>query len=164
MIVTQSGNKFAKSETDWKWWDPCVPRRLKTLHDDGFVYAPETRPPVLTLLKHSYQVVIFTNQGGVKAPKKESANLKKFKLKVAAIFEALDLPLVLYAATEDDKFRKPRPGMWDEMKDDFDLDVHGVDLTSSYLVGDAAGREGDFSDSDRCVYSGLLTGLRHSDV
>jgi bifunctional polynucleotide phosphatase/kinase len=96
-----------------------------------------------------YQVIIFTNQAGLKAPKKETANLKKFKLKVASVLKELDIPLTLYAATENDHFRKPRIGMWEEMKDDYDLDVHGVDLEHSYLVGDAAGREGDFSDSDR---------------
>lgn len=39
--------------------------------------------------------------------------------------------------------------MWQEMIDDYNLDVHGVDLENSYLVGDAAGRKGDFADSDR---------------
>lgn len=98
-----------------------------------------------------YQIVIFTNQGGLKEPKKESVNLRKFKLKVAAILNALQVPLMLYAATGNDKYRKPRSGMWDEMIDDLDFDVYGVQLKNSYLVGDAAGREGDFSDSDRYV-------------
>lgn len=149
MIVTQSGNKFAKNETDWKWWDPCVPTKLKQLYYSGFVCPFFEASAHVLLTNHSYQVVIFTNQAGIKAPKKETANFKKLKLKVASIFETLDLPLTLYAATENDKFRKPRTGMWDKMKADFDLDVHGLDLENSYLVGDAAGREGDFSDSDR---------------
>jgi bifunctional polynucleotide phosphatase/kinase len=89
----------------------------------------------------------------VKAPKKNHANLKTFKLKVASILDELDIPLSLYAATEKDKFRKPRIEMWEEMLDDYDLDVHGVDLKDSYLVGDAAGRKGDFSDSDRYIES-----------
>ncbi|KAF8243977.1 PNK3P-domain-containing protein [Wilcoxina mikolae CBS 423.85] len=131
LITTQSGNKFAKTEADWKWWDECVPETLRQLYSEG------------------YQVIIFTNQNGVKAPKKNHANLKTFKLKVASILDELDIPLTLYAATEKDKFRKPRVGMWEEMLDDYDLDVHGVNLKDSYLVGDAAGRKGDFSDSDR---------------
>lgn len=49
----------------------------------------------------------------------------------------------------NDKYRKPRPGMWEECLSDLGLDAEGVDLGSSYLVGDAAGREGDFSDTDR---------------
>ncbi|CCX05942.1 Similar to Bifunctional polynucleotide phosphatase/kinase; acc. no. O13911 [Pyronema omphalodes CBS 100304] len=131
LIATQSGNKFAKNDADWKWWRECVPSKLKELHEEG------------------YQIIIFTNQGGIKAPKKNHANLPKFKSKVAAVLNALDIPLTVYAATEKDRFRKPRTGMWQEMIDDYNLDVHGVDLENSYLVGDAAGRKGDFADSDR---------------
>lgn len=131
LIVTRSGNRHAKTETDWKWWDQCAPAKLRQLYEEG------------------YQVTIFTNQAGLKAPKKETAQLKKFKLKVASILSDLDVPLTVYAATEHDRFRKPRVGMWEELMNNTDLDVHGVDLEHSYLVGDAAGREGDFADSDR---------------
>lgn len=105
----------------------------------------------LSLTLHRYQIVVFTNQAGLKEPKKESAKLTVFKLKVSAILTVLDIPLHLYAATVKNRFRKPQTGMWSEMIDDLDLDHHGVDLKRSYLVGDAAGREGDFSDSDRYV-------------
>lgn len=51
--------------------------------------------------------------------------------------------------------------MWEELLDDHDLDVsvngNAVDLAGSYLVGDAAGREGDFSDTDRyTTYPNIL--------
>lgn len=72
-----------------------------------------------------------------------------FKLKAAAILTNLDVPLTLYAATENDKYRKPRTGMWVEMLDDYDIDIHGINMEDSILVGDAAGRDGDFSASDR---------------
>lgn len=42
--------------------------------------------------------------------------------------------------------------MWEQCLTNLDLDPEGkegLDLGSSYLVGDAAGREGDFSDTDR---------------
>jgi len=93
-------------------------------------------------------VIIFTNQGGIKLDKPGS-KLDIFKLKAAAILSALDIPLTLYGATENDKYRKPRAGMWDEMVDDYDTDIHGVNKEASFLVGDAAGRAGDFSASDR---------------
>lgn len=98
---------------------------------------------------HRYQVVVFTNQGGVRAPKMASKNLATFKLKVETVLGELDVPLTLYAATEKDKYRKPRVGMWEQMLDDCPIGVGAVDLAQSYLVGDAAGRQGDFSDSDR---------------
>ena len=41
--MTESGNVFAKSATDWKWWNPCVPDTLRELHRDGYdYYAPPT--------------------------------------------------------------------------------------------------------------------------
>ncbi|KAF8418544.1 putative DNA 3'-phosphatase Tpp1 [Tirmania nivea] len=122
LIKTCSGKVFAKSESDWTWWDPVVPTRLKELHSEG--------------------------QGGIKLDKPGS-KLDIFKLKVAAMLSALDIPLALYGATENDKYRKPRSGMWDEMVDDYDTDIHGVNKEESFLVGDAAGRDGDFSASDR---------------
>lgn len=61
----------------------------------------------------------------------------------------------VYAATEKDIYRKPRPGIWKELLDDFGLDASDIDFEASVFVGDAAGRvaEGklqkDFSCSDR---------------
>lgn len=41
-------------------------------------------------------------------------------------------------------------GMWRELVEDYDLDIDdGLDLQSSFFVGDAAGRPGDHSSSDR---------------
>ncbi|EFA82704.1 hypothetical protein PPL_04399 [Heterostelium album PN500] len=47
MVEPKSGAKFAKSRTDWQWWNPVVPTMMKQLHDDG------------------YQVIVITNQGGI---------------------------------------------------------------------------------------------------
>lgn len=100
-----------------------------------------------------YYIVLFTNQAGIPDPTKESPRLTTFKTKVAAIFAILDIPEIhVYAATANDKYRKPRPGMWEECLDDLNLDAYDgkeLDLAGCYLVGDAAGRAGDFSDTDR---------------
>jgi len=159
--MTESGNVFAKTATDWKWWNSCVPDTLRKLHRDGYdcrtpPYAGQTvirwRWRLLTCaFVFRYVIIIFTNQGALKQPKKESTNLTKFKDKIAAVLDSLDIPLTIYAATANDRYRKPRVGMWEEMVDDYDLDAHGVDLDASYLIGDAAGRDGDHSDSDRFV-------------
>lgn len=109
-----------------------------------------------------YLLIIFTNQGGINLKKADSGKINKasrlddFKLKVEAVMAALDLPVTLYAATEDDKYRKPRIGMWEEMADDYDLDAHGVVKEQSFLIGDAAGRDGDHAASDRYSYPLLL--------
>lgn len=68
----------------------------------------------------------------------------------------LDLPVSIYAATAKDRYRKPRPGMWEEFLDDYDLDGEtSPDLANSFFVGDAAGRvaskglKADHSAGDR---------------
>ena len=94
-----------------------------------------------------YQVIIFTNQGRLTTSSGDEApEVQVFKLKVEAIMKALDVPLTLYAACANDNYRKPRTGMWEEMMRNHNM---GVELGSSYLVGDAAGRVRDHSDTDR---------------
>ncbi|ETN38028.1 polynucleotide kinase 3'-phosphatase [Cyphellophora europaea CBS 101466] len=145
-LITPTGAKFARGAEGWKWWDPCVPGRLRELHNEG------------------YLVTIFTNQGGVsvkeKNPKslqKEPLSLAKLKAQVINIFKALDLPISLYGASAQDRYRKPRIGMWEELLEDYDLRGDGaVDMDSSFYIGDAAGRErtdkrkkADWASSDR---------------
>lgn len=93
-------------------------------------------------------MVIFTNRGGTKLDKPGS-KLNTFKLKTAAIYSTLDIPLTLYATTENDKYRKTRGGMRNEMVDDYDIDICGVNKEESLLVGDAMERDGGFPASDR---------------
>jgi bifunctional polynucleotide phosphatase/kinase len=108
-----------------------------------------------------YRLVVISNQGGIslkpdpKAPKAHQNKLSTFKTKVAAVFNQLDLPVSIYAATEKDIFRKPRTGMWKELLEDYDIDPADLDLEHSIFVGDAGGRSAgggkpkDFSCSDR---------------
>jgi len=133
---------------------------LQKLDSDG--YCSEYQPPLLTLPDSSrYQVVIFSNQGGLtlrEDPKSKAPNkrLNDYKTKITAIFNNLDITISLYAATEKDNYRKPRSRMWNEALEHFDLDGDNVvDMDNSFYVGDAAGREGDgqrsndFASSDR---------------
>ncbi|KAL4868792.1 hypothetical protein BDV12DRAFT_169040 [Aspergillus spectabilis] len=135
LVSTASGNKFAKNSGDWKWWNQSVPSKLQKLNADG------------------YHVTILSNQKGVslKKDKKgaDSKSLTNFKDRVSAVMKQLGIPLSVYAATEDDEYRKPRAGMWREFIDDYDFDVTGVDTSESAFVGDAAGRPTDFSSTDR---------------
>ncbi|KKY28613.1 putative polynucleotide kinase3phosphatase [Phaeomoniella chlamydospora] len=144
LIKPVAGNKWLKSATSWQWWDASVPQKLRELHAKGF------------------QLVIISNQSGIglkdnpKTLQKDSASLTNFKNQVSAVLRQLDLPISLYAATEQDKYRKPRTGMWDEMLEDYALEASSdVDMANSFYVGDAAGREKtekrvkDHSCSDR---------------
>ncbi|CAB11157.2 DNA kinase/phosphatase Pnk1 [Schizosaccharomyces pombe] len=124
LIKTKSGRVFSKDAADWTWWHPSVVPKLKALYQDN------------------YSLVIFSNQNGI--PRKPSAG-HTFQMKIRAIFESLDLPIVLYAAILKDKFRKPLTGMWNSFLKDVN---RSIDLSFIKYVGDAAGRPGDHNSTD----------------
>lgn len=108
--------------------------------------------------------MVISNQGGIslkpdtKAPKAYQSKYGAFKSKVATVFQQLDFPISVYAATEKDVFRKPRTGMWKELLEDYGIHLPSdLDLQRSIFVGDAGGRDAggglqkDFSCSDRHV-------------
>lgn len=144
MVSTRSGNRFAKDAQDWKWWHPSVPTILKKLHvEDGF------------------KVVIISNQAGLslktdsKTVTGKMSQVANFKGRIIRVTKQVDIPMKVYAATEKDIYRKPRPGIWKELLDDFGLTTADIDFEASVFVGDAAGRvakgklQKDFSCSDR---------------
>jgi bifunctional polynucleotide phosphatase/kinase len=143
LIIPNEGSKWARSPTSWKWFDTSVPGRLKSLHEDGFL------------------VVILSNQSTIslkdqkKSLQKDMASLTNFKGQIGSIFKQLDFPISIYAATGQDRYRKPRIGMWEELLEDFDLQNSSVDVEESFYVGDAAGRaktdkrRKDHASSDR---------------
>lgn len=130
LIVPSTGKTWNRSATSWKWWDVSVPGRLKTLHNEG------------------YLVTIFSNQSTVslkdnkKSLQKDMASLTNFKSQLDAVCKQLDFPISIYAATGQDRYRKPRTGMWEALLDDYDLQTDAaVDMSNSFYIGDAAGRE-----------------------
>lgn len=150
-IIVPTGPRFAKSATAWKWWDASVPGRLKALHEEGYI------------------VVILSNQGNIslkdnpKILQKDNLSLANLKSQIASVFRQLDFPITIYAATNQDRYRKPRVGMWQEMLEEYDIQEDGaVDLANSFYVGDAAGRaktdkrRKDHATSDRLVDNTLL--------
>ena len=94
-----------------------------------------------------YQIVILSNQGGIslksdpKSLKSDQKRLADFKRKVTSVFNQLNLPISIYAATARDQYRKPRTGMWTEMLEDHHYEIAEIlDLDSCLFVGDAGGR------------------------
>ena len=119
----------------------------------------------MALISFRYRVTILSNQGGIrlksdaKGPKSDQKRLSDFKTKVGYVLAQLDIPISIYAATGKDKYRKPRPGMWEELLDDYELkDQDSPDLQASIFVGDAGGRlarqklKADHSSSDRSSF------------
>ncbi|KAH9901687.1 PNK3P-domain-containing protein [Cubamyces lactineus] len=111
----------------FEWWRPIVPQKLKQAHEEG------------------YSIVIITNQA-----LRTQALINDWKKKIPLIANALsDVPFRLFAATEKDGYRKPMPGMWYELERIFAQDNVHIDLSTSFFVGDAAGRPNDHSSTDR---------------
>ncbi|KAF8623947.1 hypothetical protein AX15_006112 [Amanita polypyramis BW_CC] len=124
-------NSNNAATTEWRWWRPNVPAKLKEVHEAG------------------YAIVIVSNQAI------NASALKKWKQKIYLIAAALpDTPFRLFAATAKDRYRKPMPGIWYE----FERIAHStgleIDKSASFFVGDAAGRQytkgkADFASTDR---------------
>lgn len=81
--------------------------------------------------------------------------MKIFQDKINDISNALpDIPFIILAAMAKDMYRKPLPGMWDELER---ASAVPINRSASFFVGDAAGRlfdsntryAKDFSASDR---------------
>lgn len=125
LIETASGRKFAKDSKDWKLM-PKVVDKLQSLHRDG------------------YKITIFSNQLGISKGKQP---VGEFKVKAKAVARALDVPLLLLAATSKDKYRKPCVSMWEYMIK-FENGSVAADPKESFYVGDAAGREANWKPGE----------------
>lgn len=91
------------------------------------------------LLNNGFSLLVVSNQ-------KIGPNrtLDKIGAKLIHALELLNLPCFLMAALDNDHFRKPGIGFKTIIEKYFPK----VELAASFFCGDAAGREGDFSDSD----------------
>ncbi|EPQ61999.1 Polynucleotide kinase, partial [Blumeria graminis f. sp. tritici 96224] len=141
LITTRSGKKFSSDAQDWKWWHSSIPNTLRKL-----------------ILEDGFKIAIISNQAGLSLKNKSDpkAKLPEFKSKVSSLLNKLDLPVSVYVATENDTYRKPRSGMWEELVRDTLVDKsEELNLEETFFVGDAAGRAAspgrpkDFSCSDR---------------
>lgn len=157
LIETKSGNTFSRGPNDWKWWGKnpkAVVDRLKKYRNDG------------------YLIVVFTNQGAViaKGGSKSYINLtnklnnieEDFRLKLDDDDGDKDVGLLVFASPKRPAkgaklsseethrlMRKPEVGMWRYFESL--LKLRGsflIDYENSIYIGDAAGRDSDFLDSD----------------
>jgi len=124
--------------------DLSLPGHLK------WASVPET---LRKLSKEGCQVVVFTNEGTIqrRASKATIESAIGAKAKALDVFAAFlkNVPFTAYVSTGTgaNRFRKPSTGMWTCMQKR--LAPLSVDKENSFFVGDAAGRRGDHSDSDK---------------
>ena len=132
IIKPKSGKKFAQDKDDWIFLFENVPLKIREL-------------------SKTHNIIIFTNQAGLKDKSKEN----EWKNKVENVCDAIcsfhdkdgkmkmeNIPITIYAALKNDYYRKPVPTMWEEFISE------NAKNKESFFVGDACGRKGDFSDTD----------------
>lgn len=99
----------------------------------------------------NFRLVVLTNESNIQRFKKQEAIDRALKNKVGRLNSLVEhfahLPILVLVATGVDKYRKGEGiGAWAYLTN---RDSSSPDLTGSFMCGDAAGRPGDFSDSDR---------------
>jgi len=131
--------KIAAFDVDWTLtYGEChlFPRLADDIH-----LLPNRLEVLEKLVKKGYILVAFTNQS--------SRSTKEDKIKQQRMETLLEKVhgLSLFMATrKGDGYRKPEKGMWNVMTS---LLKRPIDMEASFFCGDALGRPGDFSDSDR---------------
>lgn len=71
---------------------------------------------------------------------------------------ALRIPVTLFVACANDMHRKPRPWLWSIVPELTGNEDCAIDVAQSLVVGDAAGRSADFSDSD--AHWAMIVGIK----
>lgn len=106
------------------------------LPDD--VHLLPRRRRILRKYADKYTIFIFTNQKS-RSPKEVQKKLARLQ----TFIDKVKVPVIVCVSTGDDNYRKPNTGMYDYCTGRFGHP------TRAYFCGDAGGRPGDFSDSDR---------------
>ncbi|KAG1367725.1 polynucleotide 3'-phosphatase ZDP [Cocos nucifera] len=122
----------------WSLMYPSVPEKLQGLYNSG------------------YKLVIFTNESNIERWKKKRQQAVDSKIgRLDNFIKHVKVPIQVFIACglgtskdqTEDPFRKPKPGMWRLMEEQFNSGI-AVDMDRSFYVGDAAGRVNDHSDAD----------------
>jgi DNA 3'-phosphatase len=147
LIETRSGNIFPTSILDfkpiWKVW-----KYLKANLESGDYFF------------------IVSNQGGIeKGLIKENHFMSKLLFICYSLEEYIKKDITTgysYCSSNDpnDIFRKPNTGMLEELILRYGL--KDIPKSSILMIGDASGKQGDFSDSDLMVAKNF--GIRYLDV
>ena len=128
IIKTKSKKKFPVDKDDW-------------------MYLYENTHSFLKTLSETHNIVIFSNQAGLKNLVKKEA----FMEKIVNIVKDLSIPIKIYISIENGFFRKPLTGLWNvynSLKSNTSDCNTSDSNTEDFYCGDAAGRKNDFSDTD----------------
>lgn len=157
LIKTKSGKAFPTDANDWEHWHVNVPLKLAEIlssssSSDGSSAGSSDSPGKSA----NNAILIITNQKGVSSGKTKIEDIAmkvgKFVDSLLTSLKAIDDASIkdlkdrvaLYVATDDDKMRKPFTGIWNLLT----TSLKG-ESRIKYYCGDACGRKGDHSSSDR---------------
>ena len=111
-------------------------------------------------------VLIVSNQGGIE---NGFVDAQKFETKLSYIIKAIDEYCdcecyAMYCDTnnESDPYRKPNTKMLETLLEDYVEDDVDYIKQKSLMIGDASGKEGQFSDSDKKTAENF--GIDYMDV
>ena len=104
---------------------------------DDVVLLPNRRVVLKYFIGSGFTIVIFTNQ----LSRTEDEKLLNYNRVVNAI-NLINLPMIVFMSTGRDQYRKPSTGMW------LELLKYAPSIEKGFYCGDAAGNDGDHSDSD----------------
>ena len=150
LIKTASGKTFAEDATDFRIRKDVLDkiRELNQENDLEFI-------------------AIVTNQGGIPQYISERDFLAKFNAIETFVDEYINtLVMYYYCASLDvnDEYRKPNTGMLAKAVRDFEkfLGQSKFDKEKALMIGDASGKPGQFSDSDKKTAKNF--GIDYMDV
>ena len=111
-------------------------------------------------------LLIVSNQGGIESGFVDAINFRvKLEYVTKAIREYCDCECyAMYCDTNDksDTYRKPNVGMLERLLERYVGDDFGYIKQKSLMIGDASGKEGQFSDSDKKTAENF--GIDYMDV
>lgn len=139
LIAPRGGRKLPKDNFDWAWKVDLEKLRQKC---------------------EGSNVVIFSNQAGLKTQEQITAFMSEKILAIVKDLLRAGIGASVFVAIGRSRYRKPKTAMWDVY-----CHATGVSPKSGgVLVGDAAGRPGDFSDCDRKMAFNLCFQFRTPEV
>jgi bifunctional polynucleotide phosphatase/kinase len=140
LIKTRSGKKFPSSYEDWTF--------IKT-----------TSKFILEKKSQGFKIILVTNQAGISSG---YVNREKFMGKLESIQEDLNLSFdkIFIADSMKSIYRKPKSRALEKS-----LLSEGIRINkdTSFMIGDAGGLDGDFSDSDKKFAESLKIDFIHVD-
>ena len=100
-------------------------------------------PNVIKKLNSNKGIVIMTNQYGLK--KGKSLSRDDWLMRLKFLTSQLKVPFMIFISLEKDQYRKPETGMFELFIEKYNS---GINPEKKTYIGDALGRETDFSSSD----------------